>query len=212
MATILGPKQPAPQSLEHFHGFFWGSGKCSDCDLQNLKIDSKKKSNIYVVATSPAKQSFHTERVIKVFIFCSTNSSFSINAFCCFLLSFYLYLEPQTTIYKWMFQLDDSKSLHRKWLFHQTSIQVFKLFLPKPVPGSAFQFRHSCRRTDRRYFGRSDRSISIRPLIVFAANAWTYLFFFAVLFLFPFPYSKCSFPILSQIWSQHWTISKMPCS
>ena len=33
-----------------------------------------------------------------------------------------LYLEPQTTIYKWLFQLDDSKSLHRKWLFHQTSI------------------------------------------------------------------------------------------
>ena len=32
------------------------------------------------------------------------------------------YLEPQTTIYKWMFQLDDSKSLYRKWLFHQTSI------------------------------------------------------------------------------------------
>ena len=31
-------------------------------------------------------------------------------------------LEPQTTIYKWLFQLDDSQSLHRKWLFHQTSI------------------------------------------------------------------------------------------
>ena len=31
-------------------------------------------------------------------------------------------LEPQTTIYKWLFQLDDSKSLYRKWLFHQTSI------------------------------------------------------------------------------------------
>ena len=33
-----------------------------------------------------------------------------------------LHLEPQATIYKWMFQLDDSKSLYRKWLFHQTSI------------------------------------------------------------------------------------------
>ena len=32
------------------------------------------------------------------------------------------HLEPQTTIYKWLFQLDDSQSLHRKWLFHQTSI------------------------------------------------------------------------------------------
>ena len=27
-------------------------------------------------------------------------------------------LEPQTTIYKWLFQLDDFKSLHWKWLFH----------------------------------------------------------------------------------------------
>ena len=32
------------------------------------------------------------------------------------------YLEPQTTIYKWLFQLDDSKSLYRKWLLHQTSM------------------------------------------------------------------------------------------
>ena len=31
-------------------------------------------------------------------------------------------LEPQTTIYKRLFQLDNSQSLHRKWLFHQTSI------------------------------------------------------------------------------------------
>ena len=29
--------------------------------------------------------------------------------------------KPQTTIYKWLFQLDDFKPLHRKWLFHQTS-------------------------------------------------------------------------------------------
>jgi len=43
-------------------------------------------------------------------------------------------LEPQTTIYKWMFQLDDSKSLYRKSLFHQTSIYkwLFK------VPGRYF--------------------------------------------------------------------------
>ena len=43
------------------------------------------------------------------------------------------YLEPQTTIYKWLFQLDDSESLHRKWLFHQTSIYKW-LF---GVPGSS---------------------------------------------------------------------------
>ena len=30
--------------------------------------------------------------------------------------------EPQTTIFYWLFQLDDSKSLLGKWLFHQTSI------------------------------------------------------------------------------------------
>ena len=28
-----------------------------------------------------------------------------------------MYLEPETSIYKWLFQLDDSKSWHRKWLF-----------------------------------------------------------------------------------------------
>ena len=32
------------------------------------------------------------------------------------------WLFHQTSIYKWLFQLDDSQSLHRKWLFHQTSI------------------------------------------------------------------------------------------
>ena len=35
-----------------------------------------------------------------------------------------IYLELQTTIYKWLFQLDDSKPLHGKWLFHQTSMVV----------------------------------------------------------------------------------------
>ncbi len=42
----------------------------------------------------------------------------------------YIYLEPQTTIYKWLFQLDDSKSLHRKWLFHQTSIYKWLFGVP----------------------------------------------------------------------------------
>ena len=31
-------------------------------------------------------------------------------------IQYIIYLEPQTTIYKWLFQLDDSQSLHRKWL------------------------------------------------------------------------------------------------
>ena len=40
------------------------------------------------------------------------------------------HLEPQTTIYKWLFQLDDSQSLHRKWLFHQTSIYKWLFGIP----------------------------------------------------------------------------------
>ncbi len=42
----------------------------------------------------------------------------------------YHYLEPQTTIYKWLFQLDDSLSLHGKWLFHQTSIYKWLFGFP----------------------------------------------------------------------------------
>ena len=42
----------------------------------------------------------------------------------------YIHLEPQTTIYKWLFQLDDSKSLYRKWLFHQTSIYKWLFGVP----------------------------------------------------------------------------------
>ena len=41
-----------------------------------------------------------------------------------------IYLEPQTTIYKWLFQLDDSQSLNRKWLFHQTSIYKWLFGVP----------------------------------------------------------------------------------
>ena len=51
-----------------------------------------------------------------------------------------MYLEPQTTIYKWLFQLDDSKSLFRKWLFHQTSIYKW-LF---GVPGRSYLPTGSC--------------------------------------------------------------------
>ena len=40
------------------------------------------------------------------------------------------FLEPQTTIYKWLFQLDDSQSLYRKLLFHQTSIYKWLFGFP----------------------------------------------------------------------------------
>ena len=44
------------------------------------------------------------------------------------------YLELQTTSFLWLFQLDDSKSLHKKWVFHQTSIKI-SLFR---VPGTQY--------------------------------------------------------------------------
>jgi len=40
------------------------------------------------------------------------------------------YLEPETSIYKWLFQLDDSTSLLGKWLFHQTSIRNWLFRVP----------------------------------------------------------------------------------
>jgi len=44
------------------------------------------------------------------------------------------YLEPETTIYTRLFQLDDSKSLYRKWLFHQTSIYKWLFGVPGIIP------------------------------------------------------------------------------
>ena len=38
-----------------------------------------------------------------------------------------MYLETQTTIYKWLFQLDDSKLLHEKRVFHQTIVSKWLL-------------------------------------------------------------------------------------
>ena len=60
---------------------------------------------------------------------------------CCWNL-YLTYLEPETSIKKWLFPLDESKSLHEKWFFHQTSTKNW-LF---GVPGT-FQFESStCRR------------------------------------------------------------------
>ena len=42
----------------------------------------------------------------------------------------YIYLELQTTSFLWLFQLDDSQSLHKKWLFHQTSIKRWLFRVP----------------------------------------------------------------------------------
>ena len=50
------------------------------------------------------------------------------------------HLEPQTAIYKWLFQLDDSKSLHEKWLFHQTSNKKWLFRVPGMKKIKASQF------------------------------------------------------------------------
>ena len=49
-----------------------------------------------------------------------------------------MYLEPQTTINERLFQLDDSKSLHRKWLFHQTSTENWLFGVPGIYENSFF--------------------------------------------------------------------------
>ena len=43
---------------------------------------------------------------------------------------FHMNLEPETTTFYWLFQLDDSKPLHEKWLFHQTSIKKWLFGVP----------------------------------------------------------------------------------
>ena len=39
---------------------------------------------------------------------------------------------PETSMYKWLFQLDDSKSLREKWLFHQITILKWMFGGPDP--------------------------------------------------------------------------------
>ena len=60
-----------------------------------------------------------------------------------------LILEQQQ-VFLWLFQVDDSKSLHKEWLFHQTSIKkwVFR------VPGST----HQPPRSTGSFFRRSERN------------------------------------------------------
>ena len=41
-----------------------------------------------------------------------------------------MYLEPETSIKKWLFPLDESKSLHEKWLFHQTTTKKWLFGVP----------------------------------------------------------------------------------
>ncbi len=53
---------------------------------------------------------------------------FQISLFC--VLQKKICLEPDTATLKWLFQLDDSKSLHEKWLFHQTSIKKWLFGVP----------------------------------------------------------------------------------
>ena len=49
----------------------------------------------------------------------------------------HIYLELQTTSSLRLFQLDDSKSLHAKWLFNQTSIKNWSFRVPGVYPNAA---------------------------------------------------------------------------
>ena len=60
-----------------------------------------------------------------------------------------VFLEFETSTLKWLFQLDDSKSLHEKWLFQETSIKkslfgvpASHVLTPRPVT-----LRATCRDT-----------------------------------------------------------------
>ena len=49
----------------------------------------------------------------------------------------YIRLEPETSVYKWLFQLDDSKPLHKKWWFHhlhpfKTGCLGFQVYIIMP--------------------------------------------------------------------------------
>ena len=45
-------------------------------------------------------------------------------------MKLHFHLEPETSIEKWLFRLDDSKSSHGKWLFHQTSSKIWLFRVP----------------------------------------------------------------------------------
>ena len=75
-------------------------------------------------------------------------------------------LEPETSTLKWLFQLDDSQSLHRKWLFHQTSI--YKWFFG--VPGRYV------------FFVQDTVAILFDPYFEIFSNEWDDLFLLASLY------------------------------
>ena len=45
-------------------------------------------------------------------------------------LKMYLPGTPKQSAFLWLFQLDDSKSLHQKWVFHQTSFKKWVFRVP----------------------------------------------------------------------------------
>ena len=63
--------------------------------------------------------------------------------------SWYIYirLEPETFVYKWLFQLDDSKPLHKKWWFHhlhpfKTGCLGFQVYIIMPWFPQAMSDQH----------------------------------------------------------------------
>ena len=76
------------------------------------------------------------------------------------------YLEPQTTSYKWLFQLDASKSLHGKWLFNQTSIKNWLFRVPGNCASCPSFFSHTSNAgthftKQRRFVGQKKKHISL---------------------------------------------------
>jgi len=48
------------------------------------------------------------------------------------------FLVPETSTVKWLFQLDESKSLQDKWVFHQTSISNWLFRVPASKKRDAY--------------------------------------------------------------------------
>ena len=96
-------------------------------------------------------------------------------------------IKPQTTIYTWLFQLDDSKSWYRKWLFHQTSI--YKLLFG--VPGA----KKPCKQWDQLQL-----HINCCRILVYNVIGYTYYILWLIMIMQsgltnPEPFSASTFGI-----------------
>ena len=101
---------------------------------------NKNKSHAYIDWFSPRPSFRHKARVAKASCeFGEEEANYQLDPGKPVVSRSYCSLEPETSIYKWLFRLDDLESLHEKWLFHQTSILNW-LF---GVPGGTIQMEES---------------------------------------------------------------------